>query len=152
MFNGAHDRYLESRVLTADPLELVRMLYQGAIGAVREARQYLEEGKIFERSRSISRAIAILTEFTLALDHERGGEIAGHLAGLYDYMQKRLLEANFKQIGAPLEEVLDLLMTLSEGWVGISQAAESPAPAATPWSQTEPQELEANCARASWSL
>ncbi len=157
MFNGAHDTYLESRVLSANPLELVQLLYQGTIGAVQDARRYLAEGKILERSRSISRACGILTELMLVLDHQRGGEVAGRLAGLYDYMQRRLLEANFKQIDAPLGEVLGLLTTIAEGWAGIAKAAEPPAAeptavAASPWSQPLAEEPEANYARASWSL
>jgi flagellar protein FliS len=112
MLNDAHDSYLASRVLSASPLELVRLLYHGAIGAVQDARHRLAEGKILERSRSISKAVSILGELTTALDFERSSEIASRLAGLYDYMQKRLLEANFKQIDAPLGEVLSLLTTL----------------------------------------
>ena len=152
MFNSAHDTYLESRVLSADPLELVRLLYQGAIDAVQDARHYLAEGKIRERSGSISKACAILTELMTTLDHERGGEIAGRLGSLYDYMQRRLLEANFQQIDAPLGEVLGLLKTISEGWAGIAQAPEPVAAAASAWSQALPQESEATHAHGSWSL
>src|SRR3974377_1434726 len=111
MFQSAHDAYLESRVLSAGPLELVQMLYQGAIGAVQDARHHLAEGKILERSRAISKACAILTELTAALNHEASGELAGRLAALYDYMQRQLLEANFRQADEPLGEVLGLLVT-----------------------------------------
>src|SRR5206468_2046051 len=41
-------------------------------------------------------------------------------AQLYDYMQRRLLEANMKQADAPLSEVLGLLSTLSEAWIEVS--------------------------------
>ena len=152
MFNGAHDTYLENRVLSADPLELVRLLYQGAIGSVQNARRHLADGKILERSRSITHACTLLTELLTSLDRERGGEIASRLASLYDYMQKRLLEANFRQIDEPLGEVLGLLTTISEGWTGIAAVAEPPAVAASPWSQPSSQEREANYAQASWSL
>jgi len=149
MYNGAFDTYLETRVLAADPLGLVRLLYQGAIGAVQDARHHLAEGKIMERSRAITKASCILIELTAALDHEHGGELASRLAGLYGYMQTKLQEANFKQIDAPLGEVLGLLTTLSEGWTGIAQAAEPPAAAASPWSQPASQEPEGNNAQAS---
>ena len=43
-------------------------------------------------------------------------EIGRSLAGLYAYMQNRLLEANSKQTDAPLAEVESLLATLGEGW------------------------------------
>ena len=60
MWNNAQDAYLEHRILSADPLELVRLLYQAAIGAVREARRALSAGEIAARSRAISRACGIV--------------------------------------------------------------------------------------------
>jgi len=125
MWNNAHDAYLESRVLSAGPIELVRLLYQTATGAVRDARRHLEEGAVIERSRAISKASAVVLELTAALDFERGGEIAQRLAQLYDYMLRRLTEANFKQTDAPLAEVLGLLTTLAEGWAAIQQEPQS---------------------------
>ena len=133
MWNSAHDAYVESRVLAADPLELVRLLYQSAIGSVREARRFLAEGKIAERSRAISKACEIVIELNTALDHARGGEISQRLASLYDYMLRRLLEANLQQNDGPLAEVLGLLSTLGEGWEGTRQTAEA-IPAENPWS------------------
>ena len=44
MYNG-HNAYLESRILSADPIELVNMLYQACTGAVREARHHLAKGE-----------------------------------------------------------------------------------------------------------
>jgi flagellar protein FliS len=133
MWNSGHDAYLESRVLTADPIELVNLLYQACAQAVREARRHLAEGRIAERSREINQACAILIELATALDHERGGEISQRLALLYDYMQRRLLEANMQQSDAPLADVLGLLSTLSEAWAGIAKPEEKPA-AESPWS------------------
>ena len=46
MWNSGHDAYLESRVLTADPIELVNLLYQACTQAVREARYHLAAGRI----------------------------------------------------------------------------------------------------------
>ena len=100
--NSGHDAYLESRVLTADPIELINMLYQACMQAVREARQHLAEHRIAERSRAINQACQIVIELAVSLDHERGGEISQRLALLYDYMQRRLLEANIKQSDEPL--------------------------------------------------
>src|ERR1017187_4829744 len=115
MWNHAHDAYLESRVLSADPVELIRLLYQTGISAVQDARGYLAEGKIMERSKAITKASQVLIQLIAALDHERGGEISRRLAALYDYMLRRLTEANFRQSDEPLAEVLSLLATLASG-------------------------------------
>jgi len=152
MYQSAHDAYFESRVLSAGPIELVQMLYQGAIGAVEDARQHLRNGKIAERSRAISKACAILGELTASLNHEAGGELAGRLAGLYCYMQRRVLEANFQQSDGPLAEVLSLLTTISEGWTEISRPQVQP-PAVSAWSQAGfPTEPESAYTAGSWSL
>jgi flagellar protein FliS len=116
MATTVYDRYLEAEVLGADPLKLVQLLYRGAIDAVRVARRRLAEQNIRERSREINRAWAILQELTGSLDHAQGGEISRSLAGLYAYMQVRLIEANTQQSGEPLEEVEALLTTLSDAW------------------------------------
>ena len=134
MWNSGHDAYLESRVLAADPVELVSLLYQACTQAVQEARCYLAAGQIAERSREINKACAIVIELATSLDHERGGEISQRLALLYDYMERRLLQANMQQSDAPLADVLGLLTTLSEAWAGVRQPEEKPV-AESPRSQ-----------------
>jgi flagellar secretion chaperone FliS len=125
------DAYLESQVMTADPLELVRMLYRAAGEAARSAGAHMRAGRISERARQISKVYAILSQLSRSLDHGRGGVLSGRLAQLYDYMQRRLLEANLKQIPEPLDEVERLLGTLQSGWDSISAPAERPAPRAS---------------------
>jgi flagellar secretion chaperone FliS len=119
MPNLAHNAYLESRILTADPLELVRLMYQAAISEVRNARVHLANGAIRPRSQAVSKACAILTELTVSLDRKAGGEYAERLADLYGYMTGQLMEANFRQREEPLTEVLGLLATLIENWEGV---------------------------------
>jgi flagellar secretion chaperone FliS len=135
MWNNGHDAYLESRVLSADPIELVNLLYQGGMQAVREARLHLAEGRIAERSREITKACHIVIELAVSLDHERGGEISRRLALLYDYMHRRLLEANMRQTDEPLADVLGLLTTLAEGWEGVRAAEAKPVAESAPESQ-----------------
>ncbi len=122
-----HSRYFEEEVLGADPVRLVELLYRGAIDAARTARKHLADGRVRERAREINRAWGILQELTRSLDHAQGGEISRRLASLYAYMQTRLLEANAKQSGAPLEEVEALLGTLAEAWQAARQSVAPPA-------------------------
>ncbi len=152
MWNNGHDAYLESRVLSADPIELVNMLYQGGMQAVREARLHLAEGRIAERSREITKACQIVIELAVSLDHERGGEISRRLALLYDYMHRRLLEANMRQSDEPLADVLGLLSTLAEGWEGIRTPAGTPVAESAPAQPvTESAWLSQPAAESVWS-
>jgi len=58
-----------------------------------------------------------LVQLFQALDHDRGGDLSHRLAALYDYMLRRLTEANFHQRDEPLAEVLNLLSTLADGTI-----------------------------------
>ena len=124
MWKQAHTTYLESRILAADPMELVRLMYQSAIGEVRNARQHLEKQDISGRAGAIGKACALLAELNQALDRKAGGDYAERLADLYGYMMNRLSEANFQQREEPLTEVLGLLTTLLEGWEGAQKQLE----------------------------
>jgi flagellar protein FliS len=150
MLQTACDAYLESRVESAEPLQLVRLLYQGALAAVRDARRYLASGDIAARSYAVSKAFDILMELTSSLDRARGGEIAARLAQLYDYLQRRLLEANARQEDEPLAEVLGLLTTLAEAWQEIGDKEKAPEPAPGPWAQAASAE-SADMAMHAWS-
>jgi flagellar secretion chaperone FliS len=170
MGNAAHDRYLEERVLSADPVELVRMLYQGCGAAVEDARGHLAAGDIAARSRSISRACDFVLELNASLDHERGGELSRHLARLYDYLLRRLMEANLKASDQYLADVQRVLSTLAEGWQGVAQPdpgeqrewkepVREAEPEPAPWLQPEPSPwaqppggLESAYVSQAWSL
>jgi len=135
-----NDAYLENRVLSADPLELIRMLYQAALDSVASARRHLAAGDIPARSRSIGRALAIVGELEGALDHSAGGPIARTLADLYRYIRQRLTEANLRQKDAPLAESESLLETLFEGWRQVQPAPAAPVLAGSAWNTGSPQE------------
>jgi len=115
MINGS-EAYLESRIRSADPIELIAILYEYAILSVREARASLAKKDIAERSRKISKAVAIIGELDSSLNHSAGGQIATNLARLYQYIRERLTAANIKKEDAPLAEVESLLNTLAEAW------------------------------------
>jgi flagellar protein FliS len=123
--------YLESKVLTASPLELIALTYEGAVEAVRNARVYLIEKRIHERSRAITKAQLLIGELQKSLDFKQGGELSLQLGRLYDYMQRRLIEANFQQADVPLSEVENLLETLRESWRQLADQEKPLVAAAT---------------------
>jgi flagellar protein FliS len=121
MLNSEYYRHsLESEVLSASPVELVCILYRAAIDSIVQARVHLRDGEIESRSRSISKASAIITELATSLDTGAAGNVGRSLAELYDYLQRRLTEANLKQADEPLAEAEKLLSTLLDGWMNCS--------------------------------
>jgi flagellar protein FliS len=119
------DAYLDTRVLSADPLELVHILYEHTLTMVADARRHLAEGNIAGRGQSITRALAAIDELDKSLDRASGGALAQNLAALYQYIRGKLLAANIRQQDAPLEEVETLLRTLGEAWNAIRPAAQA---------------------------
>jgi len=132
MATGAVEAYLESEVFSADPIELVQLLYRAALESVGSARRALLLGDVAARSKQISRAMAIVTELMLSVDRAAGGPLAHNLIELYDYIGRRLIVANVEQTEAPLEEVARLLATLLEGWMNCRPAAASHPAGLTP--------------------
>lgn len=128
MHENPYGTSLEARVLCATPLELVALLYDGAIEAVQAARRHLAEGNVTQRSRSTTKAVKILSELFQSLKREPGDELSARLAGLYDYMQRSLLDANFRQVDSGFAETEKLLKTLREAWAEL--CAQSPKPVA----------------------
>jgi flagellar protein FliS len=131
--------YLETRILSADPVELINIFYEYAILYVEEARDRLAQKDIAGRAKAISKTLALLNELEVSLDHSAGGQFSKNLAKLYVYMRERLLTANAKQQDAPLAEVEALLKTLGEGWRAIapgrqSNVEPSEAMSSVPWS------------------
>ena len=113
--------YLESRVASAGPVELISILYEYAIISVQDARAALETGDVPARVRAISKVVAILSELDCSLDRTRGGEIASNLARLYRYMRERLVLPATQKSDSALAEIEGLLRTLGEAWDAIAK-------------------------------
>jgi flagellar protein FliS len=108
---------LETSVQTADPYELILLLFEGARNAVLLARSAMESNQIETRGSEISRAIDIITNgLKASLDLKQGGELSEQLASLYEYMTIRLLHANMKNDKSILDEVLELLEEIHSAW------------------------------------
>ncbi|MFB3901891.1 MAG: flagellar export chaperone FliS [Acidobacteriota bacterium] len=109
-------RYQEMEVHTADPFDLILILYKGAIRELGQASAYFASGDIEKRVARINKAIAMISELQTSLNFEKGGEIAASLDRLYTYMLRRISQANAQQDPQPVEEVVRLLSTLLSGW------------------------------------
>lgn len=116
MRTNRYQNYNEEEILTAGPIRLIQLLYRGALDSITSARRYLKLGDIRARSGAISKAMTIVTELSLSLDHTAGGELSKNLAELYAYTQTLLIQANVRQSDPPLEEAERLLSTLLDGW------------------------------------
>lgn len=117
MLNSNMSRYRENKITSSTSEETVLMLYDGAIRFLRSAiNELTENNNISEKAILIEKIVKILDYLQSCLDADKGGNIAENLNKLYDYMQIKLTEANFDNDVSKMEEVLNLLLTVREGW------------------------------------
>ena len=103
--------------MSASPHQLIVMLFDGAQSALSRARILMDQGDIAGKGQAISKAINIIDNgLKNSLDHQRGGEVADNLAALYDYMKRRLLQANLHNDQQAIEEVVKLLDNIADAW------------------------------------
>ncbi|HCB13537.1 MAG TPA: flagellar protein FliS [Gammaproteobacteria bacterium] len=120
----------QSGVAYASPHRLIQMLMEGALERIATAKGYIQRQDIVAKGEQIGKAIDIIGGLREGLNHEAGGEIAANLDALYDYLQRRLLEANLNSDVAILDEVADLLRPIKEAWDTISETNTHSASAA----------------------
>lgn len=124
---------METGVTSADPHNLVVMLFEGAMVAVSSAIQHMQAGDIEKKGAAISKAITIIDAgLRASLNKEAGGGLALNLDALYEYMSRRLLIANLKNQVQVLEEVYQLLKGLKSAWETIGNKPAATVPATPP--------------------
>jgi flagellar protein FliS len=115
---------VQAAVADATPHRLILLLMQGALEKIATAKGCTLRGNS-EKGGLISGAISILDGLRGSLNFEVGGEIAEHLELIYDYCQRRLLEANIKNDPVMLDEVYGLLREIKLAWEAIPDATAS---------------------------
>ncbi|MBV1884953.1 MAG: flagellar export chaperone FliS [Gammaproteobacteria bacterium] len=123
--NNALDSYKvvgnQTGVVDANPHRLIQMLFEGALDRLNMAKGFIEHDNIEARSIYINKAISIIGGLQSSLNNEAGGEIADNLDSLYDYLMRRLYDANRQNSIEMVEEVLVLLKEIKSGWDSISE-------------------------------
>jgi flagellar secretion chaperone FliS len=120
MLANPYQQYRATKVETAGSVDLVVMLYQGAVRFIRQAVDALEQDDPKTAHTNFVRAQDIVVELLGSLNREAGGQIATQLAGIYDYCFRRLILANVKKDPAPAQEVMNILRDLGKAWQQIA--------------------------------
>lgn len=112
--NKAADSYLRNSVQTASPARLTMMLYDGAVRFGNKALDALEAGNIEEAHNNIKKVQNIIVEFRTTLDMKY--PVAKDFDVVYDYVFRRLVEANMKKDKAIMEEAMKHIRTMRDTW------------------------------------
>ena len=131
MYRDGVSAYQQTNVVTADPKRLVIMCYEGAISNLKIAKARYLSGEYESKAKAMQKAQDIISELIQALDFEKGGEIARGLVALYNYVERRLLDAEVKRDIEAIDEVVGILYELKGAWEEIfygGRKETNPAP------------------------
>lgn len=109
-----YEQIRQNQVFSTPPEDLVLMLYDGAIRFIKKARTGIEEKNIEVSHNNIIKTQNIITELMSNLDMNLG--ISERLFSLYEYINRRLVEANLKKDDKILDEVQELIQDLRNTW------------------------------------
>lgn len=134
-----YKQYQRTQVVTASREKILLMLYEGAIRFTKQARVAMNDKKIADKGKAISKATAILSELMATLDFKIGGQLAQDLENLYIFMIDKLIEANVHNKVESLDEVEKLLNTLYTAWKDV---IENPRADGVPSPSLQPEEFK----------
>jgi flagellar protein FliS len=112
-------------------VNMIVMLYDGAIGQVAQARAAIRAGAIEARWQHVRKAAAIVDGLQGCLDHAAGGQIAGLLDRFYSYVGMRLLQIDLRNDPTICDELVARLGEMRASWAAMA-AAEPTATAPRP--------------------
>lgn len=110
---------LDGEISVASPHRIIQMMFEGALQRIAQSRYAIENNDIENKGIFIGKAIGLITALNSSLNMDAGGEIAGNLSDLYDFMLRRISEANINNDVQALVDVSDILKTIKEGWDAI---------------------------------
>ena len=114
MRHNPYEKYKSNAVNTASREELTLMLYDGAVKFSNQALAAMQEKDHVRTNELITKVQNIIREFQITLD--RTHDIANQLDLIYDYLHRRLVEANIKKDADILTEVRDHVRSLRDTW------------------------------------
>ncbi|MCL4848071.1 MAG: flagellar export chaperone FliS [Acidobacteria bacterium] len=116
----AASAYQEVQVTSRSPVELVVMLYDGAISSIAQARAAMVARDLVTKRAAIDKAYAIVTHLQSTLSMDDGGEVAASLDSLYTYVVDQIVQANTSLAPAPLDDCLRVLRPLRDAWASLA--------------------------------
>ena len=127
-YKNASSTYKETKVRTAGQGQLIVMLYDEAVKQLTKALELLtldnndkkDPARIELINKAVMKAEEIITELTVSLDFEQGGEISKNLFSLYTWFNRELVEANISHDTGRIQAVKDMLSDLRNTWSTIA--------------------------------
>ena len=118
---------LKQDLSTADPHKITLMLMQGALEKMAMAKGSIERKEFESKALHLSKATSILVNLRETIDLELKSEVGENLYALYDYMVRRLTDANIQNSLKIMDEVINLMLPIKNAWAEIPESAKQEA-------------------------
>lgn len=115
MHPNAYGIYKNNSVNFASKEQMLLMLLDGAVKFAKRGRVAIEENNIQMAHESITRTQDIFTELRVTLD-TTAGEWAVSIDKVYEFINRRLFEANIKKDNSIMDEVIPLIEEIRDIW------------------------------------
>ncbi|MCF6138749.1 flagellar export chaperone FliS [Pseudalkalibacillus berkeleyi] len=116
---NAYQTYQQNSVGTASPGELTLMLYNGCLKFLKQAKAGIEAGKVEEKNINLQKAQKIIQELMVTLNTDVA--VGKQMMQMYDYMNRRLIDANVKNDVTIIEEVEGITTEFRDTWKEVIQ-------------------------------
>ena len=120
----AHE-YRKNAVNGASPLQLVIMLYDGALRFIESGKHSMAHQDFVRQNDQLQRAQNIILELMSCLDMQQGGDVAKNLLAIYTYVLEELVRGNCEDKPERLDRCMKILRDLRESWVAIDGQGRS---------------------------
>lgn len=115
---------MRNTVEESSPHRLIQMMMEHAVAKMNFARGHIERGEVAEKGMAIGDAISVINGLQASLNHKADAKMSANFDALYEYMMRRLLEANLRDDVAVIDEVSGLMLDLKGAWDAIADEAD----------------------------
>jgi flagellar protein FliS len=118
--------YATTQISTASSVQVVVLLYDGAISSMKLAQEGIVALNFHDKVRFLDRALRVVGELSASLNMEEGGVIAKDLRRLYEYIQFEVTQANLKNEPGRLEGPIRCMSEIREAWQELAVQGAKP--------------------------
>ncbi len=113
---------IKDDLAVADPHRIIQLLMQGSLENMAKAKGAMERKDFAEKSRTVSKAMSIISALQHSLDMDAGGEVSQNLWSLYDFMVNHLMQASRENNTVKVDDVIEIMIKIKSGWDAIPVA------------------------------
>ncbi|WP_368490692.1 flagellar export chaperone FliS [Clostridium sp. BJN0013] len=113
---NAYSTYKTNSINYASKDQLLLMLVDGAVKFVKIGKQALIDRDVKKAHENIIKTQNIFYELMATLDISKAGDWGQSLMSVYDFIVRRLIDANIKKDIAILDEVIPLIENVKDTW------------------------------------